>query len=71
MRTAVDTAAGRIPARFRGPKPARVTLLELVDAICDVTEDDAEVVATVVEMLGTGRVRLCGNFRGHPTRDFS
>jgi hypothetical protein len=42
----------------------RVTLLELVSAICETTEDDQEVVSTVLHLLETGRVRLCGNFRG-------
>lgn len=40
------------------------TLLELVRVVSEVTEDDREVVATVMEMLRSGRVRLCGNFRG-------
>ena len=40
-----------------------VTLLELVQAICDETSDDREVVETVRHLLSTGRVRLCGNFR--------
>jgi len=42
------------------------TLLELVSAICETTEDDQEVVSTVLHLLETGRVRLCGNFRGTP-----
>ena len=40
------------------------TLLELVQTIGELTQDDREVVATVIEMLHTGRVRLIGNFRG-------
>jgi hypothetical protein len=44
----------------------RTTLLELVTAICDTTEDDQEVVRTVLHLLESGRVRLCGNFRGTP-----
>jgi hypothetical protein len=43
-----------------------VTLLELVSAICETTEDDQEVVRTVLHLLETGRVRLSGNFRGAP-----
>lgn len=45
------------------------TLLELVRAISEVTEDEREVVATVLHMLETGQARLCGNFRGHPIDD--
>jgi hypothetical protein len=40
------------------------TLLDLVTCITEVTEDDREVVATVVALVNTGRVRLTGNFRG-------
>ena len=40
------------------------TLLELVQTIGELTSDDREVVATVIEMLHNGRVRLIGNFRG-------
>jgi hypothetical protein len=32
--------------------------------VCEVTSDDEEVVATVLHMIRSGRVRLCGNFRG-------
>ena len=40
-----------------------VTLLELVQAICDETSNDREVVETVRHLLNSGQVRLCGNFR--------
>ena len=43
-----------------------VTLLELVTAVCESTTDDGEVVTTVIHLLESGRVRLCGNFRGTP-----
>jgi len=46
-----------------------VTLLELVTAISDSTLDDQEVVSTVLHLLETGRVRLCGNFRGSKVDD--
>ncbi len=39
------------------------TLLELVRVISEVTEDEEEIVATVLHMLRSGSVRLCGNFR--------
>ena len=47
----------------------RVTLLELVTAISDATPDDQEVVTTVLHLLETGRVRLCGNLRGSKVDD--
>jgi hypothetical protein len=46
------------------------TLLELVRALSEVTEDDREVVATVQHMLETGRVRLTGNFHDLPVEIF-
>ena len=39
------------------------TLLELVKAVSEVTDDEREVVATVTQLLRSGRVRLVGNFR--------
>jgi hypothetical protein len=41
----------------------RLTLLELIRAISEVTVDEEEIVATAVHMLRSGSVRLCGNFR--------
>ena len=45
------------------PEYSEVTLLELVQAICNETNDDREVVETVRHLLSSGQVRLCGNFR--------
>ena len=42
------------------------TLLDLVRAIGEVTDDDREIVATVLHMLRSGHVRLFGNFRDVP-----
>jgi hypothetical protein len=42
----------------------RCTLLELVKAVADYAETDTEAVATVVYLVNSGRVQLCGNFRG-------
>jgi hypothetical protein len=66
----MQATAKRLPGRFAGPGPQETTLLELVGAICEVTDDEGEVVATVLEMLRSGRVRLCGNFRRAPLSDF-
>lgn len=40
------------------------TLLDLIQTIGKVTDNDQEVVATVVSLVNSGRVRLCGNFAG-------
>ncbi len=39
------------------------TLLALVQALAEVTEDDREIVAVVIHMIRSGRVRLVGSFR--------
>ena len=49
---------------------ARVTLLELVAAIGEVTDDEEEITATVRHMLRSGRAKLCGNFRDPPVDCF-
>ena len=43
-----------------------LTLLELVRTVGEITDDEAEIVATVIQMLRSGRVRLAGNFRDEP-----
>ena len=42
----------------------RTTLLELVTAVWDAADTEDEVLATVVYLVNSGRVRLCGTFRG-------
>ena len=42
----------------------RSTMLELVKAVSDYAETDTEIVATVVHLVNSGQVRLCGNFSG-------
>jgi hypothetical protein len=71
MRAVATTVAAKIPEGLEGTEPADLTLLELVGAVCDVTDNDDEVVATVIQMLRSGRVRLCGNFRNTRHSDFS
>ena len=40
------------------------TLLELVNTVAAHAHSDAEVVATIVHLVNSGAVRLCGTFRG-------
>ena len=56
--------------RTRVPQidPQVTTLLELVAAVADYAETDAEVVATVQRLINTGRVELIGAFRGADVR---
>ena len=55
----------------RRSEPRMVTLLELIAAVSASTDDDREVVATILSMLNRGRVKLCGNFRNEPIEDFN
>ena len=41
-----------------------VTMLELVTDLSNSARTEAEVIATVVHLVNSGAVRLCGNFRG-------
>jgi hypothetical protein len=61
-----SAALRKLPVRETLAKDEVVetTLLELVQTLGELTHDDREVVATVIEMLRSGRVRLTGNFRG-------
>jgi hypothetical protein len=43
--------------------PQDMTLLELVKAVSDHARSEAEVITTVVYLVNSGRVRLCGNFK--------
>jgi len=54
-----------LPIQILSASPGylEVTLLELVQAICNETSDDREVVETVRHLLSSGQVRLRGNFR--------
>jgi hypothetical protein len=55
----------RIRRALSGPDaPLATTLLDLVRVVGEVTDDDREVVATIRYLLRTGRVVLCGSFRG-------
>ena len=59
------------PAPRTAPEaPGDVTLLELVQAVADVTTDEREIVATVMYMLRSGHARLIGNFRDEPIEEF-
>ena len=61
--------AQSLPIGDQAAEPLSVTLLDVVRAIGEVTEDDREVVATVLHLLATGQIRLCGNFRDVPIDD--
>jgi hypothetical protein len=64
------SAAQAVSVQFLNKETRMTTLLELVRAISEVTDDEREVVATVLHMLASGQARLCGNFRGSSVEDF-
>ena len=51
-------------------EPLATTLLDLVEAVSDVSDNEREVVATVAHMIRTGQVRLTGCFRNTPRDAF-
>ena len=44
--------------------PCKTTLLDLVQVVSDYATSDAEIIATVVYLINSGKVLLCGNFAG-------
>jgi hypothetical protein len=66
----MSAAVQPFPLEATRRAPRVTTLLELVRTLNEVTDDEREVVATVLWMLQSGHVRLCGNFRDAPIEDF-
>ena len=62
----MSVAVARQPQIQGEPISGAYTLLELVQSVGEVTSSDQEVVATVIHMLRSGRVRLCGSFCNEP-----
>lgn len=78
VREEIDMALPRHPstgtvlrrARRSAPNDPAVhlTLLELVRTVGEITDDESEIVATVIQMLRSGTVKLAGTFRDEPIR---
>jgi len=64
MRTSAAVARVQTAQELDGDAVVETTLLELVTTLGELTDDDREVVSSVIELLRSGRVRLIGNFRG-------
>jgi hypothetical protein len=61
----VGQAAFKLAEIEKLPEGQReITLLELVSAVADAARSDAEVVATVSNLINTRKIRLVGNFLG-------
>ncbi len=56
-------ALQRPTAEAPEPQVIETTLLDLVAAVSDSAESEAEVVATIADLLRSGKIRLIGNFR--------
>ena len=50
----------------RADAAVNTTLLDLVRTIGEITDDETEIVATVIHMLRSGSVKLTGSFRNTP-----
>jgi hypothetical protein len=48
----------------RPSTPRNTTLLDLVTSVSAHAETEAELIATVVRLVNSGVVRLCGTFKG-------
>lgn len=53
-----------LPRTLGESAPVEATLLDLVRAVAEQTADEAEIVAAVLGLIRSGRVRLVGSFRG-------
>jgi len=60
----------QIPTRGTRRFRTETTLLELVAAVSEVARNEAELIATVLDLLESGRARLTGNFREIPVEVF-
>ena len=65
------SAAQALPVAVDAPEARETTLLELVHELGEITTDEREIVATVMWMLSSGRIKLRGNFRDCPLEDFA
>jgi hypothetical protein len=66
--SAATTSRPRLAALQPEASP-EITLLDLVRAVSEECQTEAEVVATVLHLLASGRARLCGSFRAASLRD--
>ncbi len=57
-------AARKLETIYPPEEVRTITLLDLVAAVAESAESEAEVIATVRQLVNSGRVRLVGSFRG-------
>ena len=65
-----STAVAVLEAESVQESERQLTLLELVSAVSEMTSNDDEVTEAVLNLLRSGRVRLCGNFKDEPIESF-
>lgn len=63
---AIDTSVSTSTQASESEDATPFTLLELIDAVSEVSDNEQEVIATVQYMLNSGRVQLTGSFRDEP-----
>jgi hypothetical protein len=62
--TMIGTPETQLQVHSATETQAQLTLLDLIEAVAEVTDSEAEVVTVVQHLVNSGRVRLIGNFRG-------
>jgi hypothetical protein len=66
----MNAIAIQTPTRPQKGVRLETTLLELVRAVSEVTQDETELVSAVLDLLESGRAILIGNFRDIPIEVF-
>jgi len=66
----MNAIATQTPIQTTPRQRTQTTLLELVWAVSEVTQNETELVTAVVDLLESGRARLTGNFRDIPIEVF-
>jgi hypothetical protein len=67
-RTTGTLAQRSVPQEADMETQSQLTLLDLIEAVAEVTDSEAEQVSVVAHLVNSGRVRLTGNFRGAQLR---
>jgi hypothetical protein len=61
--TAPLNACSQAGSEVGTDRQAQLTMLDLIEAVAEVTDSEAELVSTVAHLVNSGRVRLIGSFR--------
>jgi len=62
--TAPLNACSQAGSEVGTDRQPQLTMLDLIEAVAEVTDSEAELVSAVAHLVNSGRVRLIGSFRG-------